>query len=453
MDISQSISKSKYSYLDIIEFAKKYDCEILNYRNPIEITSNKLIIKCKCGHNTTETVNNFVKKKIGIYCKDCMNKIISNPNDIQLMCSNSKCKKLFIPNEKSFLYCCKFCSYSREKNTITKNKISNKVKNSMTIIDKSYDKEIYKKGNIYLNNLIGGQFNFEITNRCCHYNHIIKPINKSNLFDHQTNTNEINNKIWLPIEIKYSNSSTNEHYYFAMRKNYKNILIIFVSLEEKNIWIFPPNILEYTTKIKINKKKPNRFEQYYVKQEDIVNTLMDYYEKFKEILVDKNENLMVSIAKTNPHINVEYEHKIKRLKYINFIDFQNPISNFEPYNFIVNGHKVQECVSFISNANHRQTVSIHKKQNGLSLPFYYTDSDFFWIHERNCDNFYVIPSNIMYEKGLLDSESQKGKRTLNLETNQYWLFKYKFSYTTINIEPNKSNLLKVFGIKQNECVN
>jgi hypothetical protein len=446
MDKSILISKSKYTYLDVIEFAKKYDCEILNYKNPLEILSNKLIIKCKCGHFTTETINNFIKKKIGIYCKDCMGKIVSNSNDIEFTCSNSKCKKIFIPNEKILLYCCKFCSYSREKDLITKIKISNKVKLSKINISKLFDKEIYKKGNIYLNNLIGKQFNFEITNRCCQYNHIIKPINKLNEFNNQTNINKIN-KIWLPVEIKYSKSSSSEHYYFTMRKNYKNILIICVSLEENKIWIFPPNILEYTTKLKINKIKPNRFEQYYVNPDNIINLLVEYYNKLSEIMVDKNDNLMENISDSNSHIKVEYEHKIQRLKYIDFIDFQNPISNFEPYNFIVNGYKVQECVSFISNSNHQQIVSIHKKLNGFSLPFDYTDSDFYWIHERNCDNFYLIPSNIMYENRLLDSESQKGKTALNLDTNQYWLFKYKFSYITINSEPYKSTLMKVFGIK------
>ena len=444
------ISKSKYNYLDVIEFAKKYDCEILNYKNPIEIMSNKLIIKCKCGHYTTETINNFIKKKIGIYCKDCMGKIVLNSNDTKFSCSNSKCKKLFFPNEKLFLYCCKFCSYSREKDTLTKIKISNKVKNNKLNKEKIFDTEIYKKGNIYLNNLIGNQFNFEITNRCCLYNHIIKPINKLNLFDNESLKSKSNNKIWLPIDVKYSNSSTDEYYNFTMRKNYKNILIICISLEENKIWIFPPNILDYTSKLKINKKTPNKFEQYYVNPDNIISILTNYYNKFNEIMVDKNDNLMENISDSNQHIKVEYEHKIKRLKYIDFIDFQNPISNFEPYNFIVNGYKVQECVSFISNSNQQQIVSIHKKQNGFSLPFYYTDSDFYWIHERNCDTFYLIPSNIMYENGLLDSESQKGKTTLNLDTNQYWLFKYKFSYITINIEPYKSTLMKVFGIKQNE---
>lgn len=83
----------------------------------------------------------------------------------------------------------------------------------------------------------------------------------------------------------------------------------------------------------------------------------------------------------------------------------------------------------------------------FSSPFYNTDSDFYWIHKRSSDNFYLISSNILYENGLLDSESQKGKTTLNLNTNHDWLSKYKFSYNTINKEPYKSDLMKVFGIK------
>lgn len=461
MTDSMRKSTSKYTYLDVINFAKKYNCEILNYKNPLESTSNNLIIKCKCGHFTTETKNNFIKKKIGIYCKDCMEKITSNNTEIEFPCSNYKCKKLFVPNQKSFLFCSQYCSYSREKDEKTKIKISTKLKNNIKNVNnkqKSYDKNIYSNGNIYLNNLIGKTFNFEITNRCCHYNHIIKPIETNSSEDNQNEKNQQNekdqqnHKIWLPVEIKYSNSSSDEYYYFTMRKNYKNILIICVSLEENKIWIFPPNSFEYTSKLKINKSKPNRFEKYTVEQQNIIDILLNYYNTYKEIMVGKNDNLIENMPETNPHIKVEYEYKKKRLHYINFIDFQNPISNFEPYNFIINGFKVQECVSFTSTSNQNQIVSIHKKQNGYSTPFYYKDSDFYWIHERNSDNFYLIPSTVMYDYDFLDSEFKKGKTTINLNTNQYWLFKYKFSYSKINQEPHKSTLLKVFGITQNEHI-
>lgn len=434
---------SRYANLNIINFAKKYGCEILNHCNSSTI-SNKIIIKSRCGHITTETINNFVKKKIGIYCKECMEKIIYENNQIQLECSNSKCKKLFVPDKKSFLFCSKFCSYSREKDEITRRKISMVIKNNLKKYDKNekklYDKNIYSKGNTYLNNLIGEKFNFEITNRCCYYNHIIKPKNILSINTH-------NEKIWFPVEIKYSNSSTEQHYYFTMRKKYKDILIICVSLEDNKIWIFPPNILEYTTKLKINKGISNRFEKYLVDNDNLIKVIKNYYYQYPNLMVSKNENLFEKISDSNSHIKVEYEYKKKRLDYIQFIDFQNPISNFEPYNFVVNGFKVQECVSFISNSNKNQIVSIHKKQNGFSLPFNYTDSDFYWIHERNCNNFYLIPSTILYEQGYLYSESQKGKTTLNIDTNKSWLSKYEFSYDFINEEPHKTKLLEVFGLK------
>lgn len=496
---------NKYNISDVLEFAKKYRCEILNSNN-LTTFSNKLLIKSRCGHITTDTVNNFIKKKIGIYCKECMNKIVHGDKDIDLVCSNSNCNKIFKPNpnEKIFLFCSKFCCFSREKNEKTKAKISLKIKNIMREKENNKDepmdnKNIFLKGNIYLNSLIENKFNFEITNRCCYYNHIIKPFNIKS-------SNGNTDKVWFPIEIKYSNSSLN-NYLFRMKEKYKEILIICISLEDNKIWLFPPNTLDYVTKLKINKESPNKFDKYIVNPLNLHNILEDYYNNYQQKLVCKNDNFM-EIKETNAHIKVEYEFKKKRLDYINFIEFQNPISNFEPFNFLINDYKIQECVSFITksypkkkknNINNPEknnnleeivesdditdldiindyelipdidninsdkksepnlelnselkkkyhVVSIHKKRNGFSIPFHYTDCDFFWFHERNYNNFYLVPSSILNEKGFLNSESNKGKMLFNIDKNTDWLSEYKFSYDSINQEPFKTNFLKFFGL-------
>ncbi len=430
---------NKYTYEQIITHAHKYNCEILDTKEYVEKFKSltKISIKSSCGHISMESINNFIKKKIGIYCSDCMGMIKNSKT--QVKCFNPKCNELFVPDEKSFLFCCKFCSYSREQSTHTKKLIAKKIKQKIIESKQTYDRNIYSNGNLYLDSLIGNTFNFEITNRCCPYNHIIKP----------KNVNYTNDKIWMPIEIKYSNSSDDLYYYFTMRKIYNDMIILCVSLEDNKIWIFAPNSLEYVSKLKINKSSPNKFDIYNVdltNQINIITILEKYYFDYKNILVGKNDNLEYKISDSNPHIKTEYEFKKKRINFVNFLNFENPISNFEPYNFKINGFKIQECVSFVNSKTQNQIVSIHKKVNGFSVPFDYQDNDFYWIHERLFNSFYLIPSQILYLNEYLNSEITKGKTTLNIDTNQSWLFEYVFCYDTIEQEENKQKLLNIFNL-------
>lgn len=437
---------TKYNYSNLVKFANKYDCEILDSEELINILPDRIKIKSKCGHNTMETINNFMKNKLGIYCKDCMNLILNTPNILNITCSNSKCKKIFIPDIKSFLYCSKFCSHSREQSIGTKNKISTQIQKKL--LDKNIlqnDSHLYKNGNIYLNDIIQDDFYFEITNRCGAYNHIIKPKNlpDNNLLDRDDVIKQ--EKTWLPIEIKYSNSLDENYYYFSIhKKKNENMIMLYISLSDNSMWLFPPNIIKFVSKLKINKVGENQFSQYNINSKDLISKLKDFYHLYMDIRVGLSDSF-TAINTSNPHFQVENEYKKKRIDSIKFLQFQNPISNFESYNFSIGCYKIQECVSYISKTIHSQIVSIHKKSNGVNCAFSYLDNDFYWIHERICDNFYLIPSDILFQKEFLSSVTSKGKTSLNISTNQSWLSKFVFSYQTINEEENKNKILKMFN--------
>jgi hypothetical protein len=59
--------ESKYNYLNLVTFASKYNCEILDCAKLVNSNPDKIRIKSKCGHYTMQSANNFMKKKIGIY--------------------------------------------------------------------------------------------------------------------------------------------------------------------------------------------------------------------------------------------------------------------------------------------------------------------------------------------------------------------------------------------------
>jgi hypothetical protein len=219
--------------------------------------------------------------------------------------------------------------------------------------------------------------------------------------------------------------------------------MLFISLSDNIMWLFPPNIIKFVSKLKINKLEENNFSQYKIDQTLLTNKLEEYYSLYNNIQVSYNDSLL-KINNSNIHIKIEYEYKKKRIDVIKFLKFQNPITNFESYNFTINNYKIQECVSFISKYN--QIVSIHKKVNGTACAFSYLDNDFYWIHERVFDNFYLIPSKILFQKEYLSSEISNGKTSLNIDTNQSWLSEYIFSYQTINQKENKNKLLKIFNL-------
>lgn len=429
-----------YSYDEILSHSIKYDCKVLDNEEFIKNNYHaKIKIISKCGHNSMETICNFIKKKKGIYCKDCMELI----NESRYLTICFKCKKAFIPNKNSYLFCSDYCKHSREQKEKTKEAISIKIKEKENLT--TFNKEIYLEGNLYIRNILSEHFNIDLTNRCCPYNYIIKPKNPENL-ENKTNHELLTyDKIWLPVEIKYSKTS-NKHFCFSIRKKSCSMITICINLENKLVWIFPPDIYNYTTKLKINKNMPSKFDIYKVDINNIIDKINELYNNHSNIFVCMNDNLEQELGELNHHMKVEYDYKFKRLKSIQFLNFQNPISNFETHNFLINDFKIQECVSFIDAKTRYQIVSIHKKVNKISVPFSYTDNDFYWIHERMYNNFYLIPSNILHEKEYLSSEFVKGRNTLNIDKNQDWLIDYKFSYDTINEFEWKNKLLKMLNL-------
>lgn len=362
----------KYDYEYVVNFSNKYNCQLLDPRELFDKQPHMIKIKSRCSHITMVTKNNFIKNKNGIYCDSCINNISNNSI---FTCCNIRCNRQFTPIPSSYLYCSKYCAHSRTQTEKTKLKISKSVIN--TIKTKKPNLNLthiitHTNGNRYIQKLLNGDFDLVLTNRSCEYNHILKP--------KTINDENINTPIWLPIEIKYSTSITDNNYYFTMRKNYKNILILCISILDNNCWLFPPNEITFSYKLKINiSHKYTNYLYDTTNKVTLTNKIQEYYEKYIEIRKYYNENLILSEEKQilNPHISVEYRYKLKRLETIKFLNFQNPVSNFKPYNFLINQYKIQECVSFISNHGKSNIVSIGKIQNNKTIPFEYNDCDFF----------------------------------------------------------------------------
>jgi len=434
-----------YTYENLMELSIKYNFTVNNSQEQIEKTQIVDLIS-KCGHNTITTMNKLIKKKIGIYCNNCMD-LINNTTNFMVCCSNSKCKKIFISSPTSFLFCSKFCSYSKSLKDATKKKISES--NSLIMKNmKTYNLiELLNDGNKYVKNLINEHFEYEITNRCCSYNHIIKPKNNNPQSNNNENENDNINfsPNWLPIKTLYSNCSDDYNYFFSLKKNNTSQILLCINILHNKIWLFPPNVITYCTKLKISKNKSDKYNDYLILPNEFVEKLSKFYNENLHYYVVKNEDFYFQNDNIKSHIKVEHEYVKKRLEKIKYINFQNSITKFETYNFLINDFRIQEAVCFVTKDLMRQIACIHKQIDNHCIPFSFNDNDFYWINERITDNFYVIPSQIMYNNGFLSSHAKNGKTTITIETNYTWLQYYLFSYTTIDEPEQKYKLLQLFN--------
>ena len=424
-----------YHYDNLIEFAKKYGCKILDSKEKIDGLPLLINIEGRCGHNSAVTYNQLLKHK-NIYCLECMKKIKTSPETFLIKCNNEKCKKEFIPSVSNFISCSRFCANSRKQTQETKDKIKStfnktqQIKISTNSVSSSCD--LHTSGNQYMSNLLKKDINFYLTNRNSYYNMSLKP-------------KIIQNNRWMPVEFKYSNTKEKDNIYFTMRQEYNNVIIICAYIELKIFWIFPLNFIKTTTRMKINIK--TKFCDFLVEESQISDKLIEYYNKYEEILTIDKDGKSAS-DKVDLHLYLEYKYITLRIETIQFINFVKPISNFQTHNFLINDYKIQESVAYQIKNNQLGDllVSTHKHVNGKSVPFDIGDNDFYWFNEPNENIFYVIPVSIMHSYGYIRTHLQIGKVKLNITQCQEWLSQYIFYYNTINEEINKQKLLKLFNL-------
>ena len=425
---------NKYNYSYLTNFATKYECTILDSQEKINQLPETIEINAKCGHRTIVQIKHFVIRK-KVYCDDCMNKITQQK--FVTICSNQKCKKIFSPSSCSLVYCSVFCrNSSRNQTKETKMKIKNKLKTirNTTKLPYNHSSLIHKCGNKYIRELLKDTFDIDICNRCCKYNHIYKPC-------------DISDDKWIPIEIKYSTDKKDIYYSFNFHKTYKNIVILLINLDDKNMWLFPPNTLLPSIKLKINIS--TKYTEYLTDELQLKEQLKCYYHEYNNICINKEESQKPDTEYENKNIHtlIEYKYAIFRLNTIKFLPFINPPSNFELFNFLINGFKIQETVCY-NNVRNQLLISIYKVINSRYYPYDYNDNDFYWINERDVKLFYVIPQNVMAENNVISHGDVKGKLVLNINTNFPWIIKHQFNYETIN-EPNeKMKLMKLFNLEQ-----
>jgi hypothetical protein len=383
------------TYENIIEEFKKRNCRLLDSKEEFdEIKKNsktsayKLNYIASCGHTHKVFYNVFKSRNTGIVCSLCKNKEIGKNKKEKM--NNNEMSKL---------------SYIEQEFKVIKD-IQSRFEDHFNIV-KAFDG--------------------------CLVDIIYKP--KSVLEDK-----------WVGIQIKTSST-----YSFHIDNNYTNCLLLLFCIDDNSMWLIPENIIVNQRKITIGYKK-SKYDIYKVNNDEIVNKLNYLYNKTSTFVFDK----------LNTPINI-YQHREQifrkyREEKIPFITFQDNNMEACVYDFKIGNLKIQEKVcQCIINRKNTYCFNLNKR-NGLiegkrtERQYDINDNDFYWLNFDNKKTFFVIPENVLVEKGIIGNKLGSNKKKLTIIYNDrftsknVWLQRYTFDYETIHEELNKNRLLNVLQI-------
>jgi len=244
---------------------------------------------------------------------------------------------------------------------------------------------------------------------------------------------------WIGIQVK--TTERNNHYEFGMNQTYDNYLILCVCEEDKRMWLFPYEELNGIIKIHVgNKSKYNKYE--ITKNSEKLN---EYYQITKKFTYEELDKPLC--------IYTEREKEFYRFREskIDFLEFTYNDMEGMVYDFKIGEKKVQEKVGYIDKVKNVNVFCLWKnngKINGKLNPKSYDigDNDYYWLNADDKQLFYVIPEQILIEKGFVGYSGNKKQLRINPNETSHnaWVLPYKFNYNLINTN-DKLKLLKIIN--------
>lgn len=276
-----------------------------------------------------------------------------------------------------------------------------------------------------IKNLINN--NFEVIKMCegTLADLVIRPLNS-------------NNNKWLPIQLKATQEpqvTNSNNYYFSKVNKYTNMLVICICIKDKRIWLFEGNNLKNIKCLRIGNYR-SIYSSCEVNQNNLNNQLQHFYNTY-ELLNFENANTPIS----KQCINEQKYRKLRESK-LPYINFEYPEQDGLSYDFIVNNLKIQEKVATYYYKRGKlcpDTYIIHISRHKTC--YKKGDNNLYWFVIPNTDLFYLVPEEILIEKGYIDNNSCKLLITLypiytynkliNRKISSYWINEYLFDYNLL----------------------
>lgn len=240
---------------------------------------------------------------------------------------------------------------------------------------------------------------------------------------------------WIPVQVKVTMKICHGMYSFSLQnKDYKNMLIICVCVSEKKLWIIPFNHLSIMYKLNISIK--SKYSKYLL-DPNLIEATIDNYQS--EIICLPIDAILLPIT---PMQQREQEYVQKREKYLPFLKYDYPMIQGSCVDVIINGKKVQEKVLGYTESKNVLHCGFSSNNGKLDRKRQYRcyrlgENDFYWLHSSIDNRFWIIPEQILYEKGYLSKKEEiKNKKMLCFKTEnsitKQWLNTYQYTYDTID---------------------
>lgn len=238
------------------------------------------------------------------------------------------------------------------------------------------------------------------------------------------------------------NQQRSNHYEFGIHQTYDDYLILCICEEDKRMWLFPYEELNGISKIHVGIK--SKYNEYEITNN--LEKLYEYYQKTKKFIYEELDKPLC--------IYTEREREFYRYREskINFLDFTYNNMEGMVYDFKIGDKTVQEkvgCIDKVKNVNVFCLCKNNGKLNSKRAQQSYAtgDNDYYWLNADDKQLFYVIPENILVERGYIGYTGSKKQLKINPKETTYngWVQPYKFNYTSFN-ESDKTRLLCILKL-------
>lgn len=242
---------------------------------------------------------------------------------------------------------------------------------------------------------------------------------------------------WIGIQVK--TTERNNHYEFGIHQTYNDYLILCICEEDKRMWLFPYEELNGISKIHIGVK--SKYSNYEINISNLSEKLNEYYQITKKFTYEELDKPLC--------IYTEREREFYRYREskIDFLDFTYNDMEGMVYDFKIGDKKVQEkvgCIDKVKNSNifcmckNNGKLNGNREQNSYEIG----DNDYYWLNADDKQLFYVIPEQILVEKGYIGYNKKQLKINPRETIHNGWIQPYKFNYTSFGLF-EKTRLLKI----------
>lgn len=259
---------------------------------------------------------------------------------------------------------------------------------------------------------------------------------------------EVDEFIALQLKVSSSiNKKYSDNYSFTLDKNYPDMYLILFCIEDKSTWLIDANEVNGLTQISIGNKRSKYSKN---KVSDIEKSLLDIW----------SSSVKHSLEKLNTPIGLQQQNEQKfrkrRENYIPYITFEYPEQEALPYDFTINGLRIQEKVAsrlFRRGKFQKNTYALQFCRNGGKYRKQYNkgDNDLYWINIPDTTQFLLLPENkciengIVYDSNLITSKlymSVTFYTDFKLHVIHNWMYQYLYDYEKIT----KEQICKIFNI-------